>query len=464
MPAPHPAPARLVAPLAAALALGLGLGTSAPSRAQALPGIDDYARAIAALTARRWEGQRVPFPAEDSRPSLPLAARDPFAPLAVHAPAGTDGATIATALRGARRMLDALADRGYPRPRGDGDLGGGPELDLYLDPSPEPATRDAVYRTISDGPAIGFLDGILAHVVLDGSLAGARLEACAGEAVADALLAQLDPAESPSTRRSLAAALAYAQTGLVDGCTDDALVAQRTPALGLLSPESPRASAALFFAFLARRGDRGDGSYLRETFTMARQRTWEGDELRGSPDVFEAIATSARLVDTSLDRYLLDFAALRLGLATPARDRDAWIAGMPRLPSDGQVPIAFEARFSALPIRTAPHAPAIEPTGSAYARIDVDAETTDHLRVFLRGESFTRWSLVAIALDSTGREKTRVEAPIRDREPDAYTTVELPGVRTVYLIVTNLGPERADPDRPTTGARTFHLLVDHAAD
>ena len=423
------------------------------SRAQALPGIEEYARAVAGSNAPRWAGQRVDWPLEGDRPDLPIVARAFDAPLAVHAAAGTSDAAAEAAMRGARRMHDALLARGYGRVSGDGDLGGGPELDLYL------ASSSAAFTTVSDGPTpYRFLDGIVDHVVLDRSLGAARLEACAAEAYADALLAQLDPAESPAMRRSVAAALAYSESGVLDGCEDDVVSSQRRPYAGILAPGTRDAAATLFLIELARRGDGGSGSFLRETWTMARQRTWDGERLRGSPDLVEAIGTSARLVGGSLDRTLVDFAVSRLGIASMR------LTGMPALSPDERPPIAFEGRFDALPIRTAAHVPAIEPTGSAYARIDVAEPTDARLRVFLRGESYARWSLVAVALDANGIERARVRAPIEDREPNAYLAVELAGVRTVYVIVTNLGLERADPDVVTTNARTFSLLFDSARD
>ncbi|MDM7916931.1 MAG: hypothetical protein QUU85_16950, partial [Candidatus Eisenbacteria bacterium] len=171
------------------LALAWAL-TARPAHAQELPGIDAYAAAVAALSSPRWAGPRVPWPMERDRSEGGIRAYDLAFPLAAHLSEGLRPAQLDAALRGLRRMREAMVLRGFAPPPPDGDLGGGPELDAYLE-----RDLEHPYEIASDGPTgWSYLDGIVVHIRLDGRMPAARLEACAAEAYADASLAALDPA------------------------------------------------------------------------------------------------------------------------------------------------------------------------------------------------------------------------------------------------------------------------------
>jgi hypothetical protein len=432
------------------------------ARAQVLPGVDDYAAAISALTAPIWAGPRAALPIERDRPEALIHGRSLDFPLAVHGAPDARPEALEAALRGAGRMFSALRARGWAAPFPDGDLGGGPELDLYLADS-----ASAPYEIVSDGPtAATYLDGLITHVRLDGRLPLPVLEACAAEAYANALLAELDPAEAPTWRTAVAQYLMWLLDGRFDACTADAPAAQHAPHRGYTAFDGANAGA-IFLAARSLRSDDQDGSYVRETWTMARQRTWEGKDegLRASPDLWEAIATSARLLDQSLDQYLIEGALARLALGAPARERSSTLLALGGLGADYAVPYAYRVSYADLPIRTAPYQPALSPTGSAYTSVDVrGAGDDDRLRIYLRGEAAVRWSLAAVLYDADGRERGHVEAPVRERAWDAYLTVELGEVASVIVVVTNLGEYRPDADVPPVDERTFHLVIDRAHD
>lgn len=448
-------------PLLAALMGGLSaLAPHSMALAEPLPGAQEYAAAITTLTAPRWGGPRVPYPTESDRPPSAIYGRFADGRLAIHAPTGTHNAAIEAAVRGATRMSEALRHRGFAPTLPDGDLGGGAEFDVYL-----ATDLDTPYEVRSDGPVpFNYLDGIVAHAVVSSSLPLGQLEACAAEAVASALLAELDPAESVHWRTAVAHYLSWLLVGDFDACSAETSDAQREPHGGYTAHEGTRAGA-LFLALLSLRSDLGDARYVRETWTMARQRTWEGSGLRASPDVWEAISTSASLTEQSLDRYLVDAAVLRHSLGVLERERSSTVLALGGLGAEYAVPYAFHAEYASLPIRTAPHEPALNATGSAYTSIDVStAGATERLRVFLRGEASVRWSLVAILLGPDDTYLGRVEAPVRERAWDAYLTVELGAPKTVIIVVTNLGAARPDADAASFDDRTFHLMIDRAAD
>jgi hypothetical protein len=129
--------------------------------------------------------------------------------------------------------------------------------------------------------------------------------------------------------------------------------------------------------------------------------------------------------------------------------------------SDARVPIA--RRMTRIPSKVIPTTP-LQSFGSAYVTMDRavwnDAST---LRVWLRGEYGTRWSLVAIQLDEHGGEVSRLVTPHTETMPKAYLPIELDAVtRRVLFVVTNLSHGLPDADRPITTERAFELIADRA--
>src|SRR5207248_2214129 len=76
----------------------------------------------------------------------------------VHALGVVDVALAARALGAAERALAGLRALDLPRPLGDGALGGGPELDIYLDPAARGARAypDDIVPAGVDDRASGF--------------------------------------------------------------------------------------------------------------------------------------------------------------------------------------------------------------------------------------------------------------------------------------------------------------------
>ena len=86
------------------------------------------------------------------------------------------------------------------------------------------------------------------------------------------------------------------------------------------------------------------------------------------------------------------------------------------------------------------------------------------VRVWLRGEIATRWSLAVVGFDAAGREVSRVRAPITEREERAYVPYELePRITDVLVIVTNIGEARPDADVEDMGGNAHRLILDLAA-
>jgi hypothetical protein len=296
---------------------------------------------------------------------------------------------------------------------------------------------------------LGPYDGARAFALVDARLASAQLEVCATQALLEAFLYELDPAEAPSVRRASAAYAAFLATGTT-GCDDDwerALDHPQADPFG--DPES--AAGALWLARLSERQDHGTGTFLRAMWEFARQRTWEGQGLRASPDVFECIAEALDLGHEKLEQVA--------GELSEQRALEAFPLGV----APARPPIV---KWDALPSQSAaPVDPVIEPLGARYLWVTLGKPRPgERLRVWSKGELGTRWALLVTRLDASGASLGRVSAPPR-KNPNSFVAVELDARTTDVLVsVTNVGDGRPDADVATERFdKGVNILVDRGA-
>lgn len=440
-----------------------------------------WARAISDATLPRWTGPRVAWPAPSERPaSQAPAARGFLCPVAVHLEAGVPLARGLEALAALERVHAWMEEHGWGTPYPDGGRGGTDGFDLYLRAGPveampgsadrpeaAPGEREAVppraIRIGFDAPIHwAAFDAVSAFAEVDAR--APDLEACVISAYAQAIVAELDPAEAPAWRRAIGTFVAYQLTGGF-GCAEDALaLAQAAPEQGWVShaPGSGEAGALLLAAISARH-DGGSGHFVRDLVHAARQWTWEGAGLRAEPDLWQAIAHFLEVSRDPLPRLAETLAVARYFTGFRAgSDTDA----MPFLRDVAyEVPAGARAVWSNMPRTLFFGTPELETLGSAYAWVDVaGAPEGSRLRIWLRGEYGVEWSMVAVRLDAEGREISRMRIPTR-REPRGYLPVELDArTAAVLIVVTNLGARRPDADEPDESLRGFKLIVDLAAE
>ncbi|MDH4281090.1 MAG: hypothetical protein OEV36_00425, partial [Myxococcales bacterium] len=352
------------------------------------------------------------------------------------------------ALEYVRARLEVM---GWPAPISDGSLGGGPEIDLYLTAALPP---DAY----SDGIAPWtYLDRASTFAVVSPATPTASLSACVTAAYAEALLLSMDPAEARGWRRATAAWLTWELTGRF-GCEEAVTLQQAEPfRFWVRGGAGDGAGGALLLAYLSARHDAGRSQFIRDVWTLASQRTWEGRGLRADPDLWSAIETA---VGRSGDRLLDDIEDLAVQRWFVGRADPILFAA---IDSDARVPISLTMkRFPTRMVATRP----LESFGSAYAVMDATVwDGRTHLRAWLRGEYGVRWSFVAVQLDERGNEISRLTAPHTGPTPNAYLPIEL-GERTQRLlfVVTNLSNALPDADEPDVNERAFELIVSRADD
>jgi hypothetical protein len=212
-------------------------------------------------------------------------------------------------------------------------------------------------------------------------------------------------------------------------------------------------------AHLSGRHDEVPGRFVRDVWGLARQRTWEGAELRADPDVWSATETA---VEQSGDRLLdnvEELAVLRWFVGRGTRGNTV----VASLDGDAMVPVT--RRMTRVPSKVVAKEP-LQAFGSAYIVMDRTAwKDAGRLRAWLRGEYGTRWSFVAVQLDAQGDELRRIAAPHSGTTPRAYLPLELDTrADQLLFVVTNLSNALPDADEADVYHRAFELIVDRAED
>ncbi len=457
------------------------LALSLPARAQEEPerapnaahweGLEEWAESVVGADGR-WAGPRVPWPMPRSRPAVETDRRNSLLlPIAVHAEAASaSSARLEEALAGLEAAHLALELERWPRPPADGGRGGTPDFDLYLrseaafeEPPPSfPTERASSSRLVRVGTDVPLLladfDGATSFAELGADVPDDRVFACAVQAYVEAALLSADVAEAPAVRRAIAVWWTERLTGAL-GCDEQRVIDQQLhPERGFVGHDPVSGEGGvIFLGALAQRHDRGRGTFLPAVFDGMRQWTRDGGEPYALPDFWWTTGMVLMRADDDLLRFVRELSVSRYFTGSRRGGRFSWLD---RLPHEASPPTFSETRWERLP-RTLPCDLEVEPYGTAYARVEVDAAPAGaRLRVWLEGEFGVQWSLGAVRLDPSGRDLAHTFAPARD-EPRSYLSVELlPGTAAVLLAVTNFGGRGLDADEVDDHARSFRLVVD----
>jgi hypothetical protein len=401
-------------------------------------GIASWAEATVGRSSVRWAGQRVAAPAPTARPTSMAALDSESWPLRVHITGAVSSARLALArdvLARAEGTYALLQESGLFVPRAASSPGHPLRRDLYL------VERDLSAAMRDDTEVVSDLDAASAFALLALRTPASMRDACLAQALIEAELLEADPAESEVVRGASARYFAALLSG--ETCPP------ATPQSALTHSEQgvlhDAEKLAGWLAALAARQDHNRGVFLANMWQFARQQTWEGSGLRGSPDLFEAIAKALELGHDKLEEIAGGLANQRaLGAFTGSPDQDR-----------------ERVRFSQLPAHRPP-SPALAVLDSNYQLIDLEgARPGTQLTIWARGEYGVRWVLSATRLDREGRPLGTVDAPVH-KNPDTELTLALDGeTRFVLASVTNLGSGLPDPDLAALPelARSVRLII-----
>ncbi len=464
-----------------ALACLAGAAAADPARAQDEPPppettfVDEFADSLASAFAPRWAGPRVEWPAPHARPASHGRLRSTLRPVNVHVGERATVAGAEDALRALEEAHAFLEREGWPLPPPDGGAGGTAGFDLYLAPvAPEDSEADSAedrdpVQVGYDAPlGWGGLDAATSFVVVDPDATERTIvRPCVISAYVRATLLAADPAEARAWRRATGDYVAWLLTGRF-GCSDRGVVRHQRESYRTWVGDAPDSGpgGALFLAMLSARTDGLTGRFIRDLWSGAPQLTWEGDQLRSAPDLWQVINVVMELGDDPLERLLEEFAVARYFVGGE-RSAGAPLSLTRGLPDEAVVPVVGRTRFEELPRRFEPDELELEPWGSAYLEVDTrQAAAGSRLRIWLRGEMGVGWSLIAVRLGANGEERGRVRAPVRPLNPRSYIPLELTDDQTakVVVVVTNMGGRLADADDPDDHVRAFRLILDDGED
>lgn len=409
---------------------------------------DDYARGIVAEAAPKWKGLRVPLTAEPRRPlQAPLDCKS--VAVCVHGPAAAaDWAQPVR--RAAETALAHWFQRDWPVLPTDGGRGGSDALDVYL----------GSHRTeaIAESIAVGSIyDQAIVHARLQLPLPLAPgIEASASEhgmqlrrlarqvrelTYGTALLA-MEPGEAVGWRRATARFLENDADAQTLRLAARGLPAEQVP-FGTLDPDF----GAGVLAFLEHRW--GEGT-VQSLWREARQITWEGEGVRGSPSLWEVLRHRAG-GDARLGALFADFAV--------------WLQSRGRAGSSaafsGEPSRCWQA--NELPMRSKVARAGLAPFRSVVRQV-CWGNKRPRVRLWLRGEYGVKWLLSVYFFDKSEEPLLRQRAELRS-EPEVFLAVVPPKrAFSLKVVATSVPPELPEAHRPFLLTRSVQIVAALAGD
>lgn len=393
-------------------------------------------------------------------PSSPRAACSARRPVCVHGGGSIPEAAARAALAAAERALDGLFALRLPTPRPDFASGGGPELDVYLDPA---APRAQAFVDLDHVDATW--DLAAAYVVApppDGS--GCTDDAAIAAAVAEAALLGLDAGVESMMRDAASGHLAslVAPCPLAEAKAVDDL--QRAPESGLHLDEAS-GGGRLFLAWLEQRyGSGRPGELTAALVAAAPQRTPAASAwFRNEPDVIDVLQGNARAGGSPpVAELLRDFSVARAFVGS--RSDDAHLDDVARFGELGRVRFEWSIPWATLPRRVAP-ARAVLPTGASYVWLDLagaPAGATLTMVAAWEAPVAFRWAVVKVGRD--GDEVGRHEPPTQlGATTVQQSVVALDGLAGLVVVGVNDGSSSAidhhDPDDGPFLGRSYTLTL-----
>lgn len=380
-----------------------------------------------------------PAPSEQARPGGQGAEPNSRScstawPVCVHGGTADARLNAASMLGDAYRRWRYVND--FPAPGADGELGGGPELDLYLREQ-KAGARVAVHLD----PSLLRANRASAWCELDpAQLSERSLVQCVAEAAA----VNLDPAMGPGMRRGWAAfyvdALCLPDHGSLRSLEDAQVEPHQPPIKRELGATSE--AGAAFWAFIDRQlGVDGRGKLplaLVHLASAAAAAPSPHPEWPHAPDELDVLRHALEQNGTRVSALWSDWSVSRAFWGSRADGTHA-----PELRYAGDAArVAFDwtLPYSSLPRHLAGPKP-LQPLGSAYIWVELDSVPL-HAQLAFRAEweAPTQFRWVVIAVNEAGMEVNRWSLPFLERATTIETTLtNFENAHGLIVVGTNLG-------------------------
>lgn len=343
-----------------------------------------------------------------------------------------------------RHTAVALLERAYvdwtyiakrPPPVGDLALGGGPQLDVYLQAQPEPLAVERDAPRLASAQSSGFC-------TLDvNTIDASWLTLC----IAEVASLGIDAAVGDGLRRGWARHQIAHLLGTIDATSFAAVdKAQANPQAPPVTREySPRSDAsALFWHHLdANLGVSAHGDLPLAMLTLARRQELEFEahpEWNDSPDVFDVLRRAFNDNGPRMAEHLVNFAVWRafVGSRADALHRPTLTA----LGELGRVRFDWVLPYSSLPRHVAGPYP-VSPLGAAYIWVDLDGVVSDAPLAFrAEWEEPVQFQWALVRVDAEGRALSQVSLPYLERGSSIEKTLmNVKGAAGLLIVGVNLG-------------------------
>jgi len=358
--------------------------------------------------------------------------------LCVHAPDSRLSHQIAPVLE----ELDAAAIRlgrvmNWPTPLPDGNRGGSPAFDVYLDPR-ERGWLSVLPDTPTD---LEFSDRASSFARMDPRLSGCQRRAALAEAFARAGLFGIDA----GANHALAAASATYAASVVEACDGAFLSAideyQSQPWAAASQQEVASGRGAMLLPWFLQSTYGIDGSLdllhalwgHGAQLTAAGTRRWVND-----PDFIDVLRSFQKDRGAPFTDLMLEYAVSRAFMGD--RDDGIHMQGTSWLGRAGRVRFENRIAWSSLPFWVRPQRP-IEPTGAIYVWIDLkDVPAEGSLGVRAEWDTPAVFRFAALRIGSDGQEIGKLAPPTQERASSVEFNVEhLEGASALLLVGVNAG-------------------------
>lgn len=420
--------------------------------------------AVAALACASTSAGSTPPPvASGGRPVARFVGCSTREPVCVHT-GGTSQPSIESvhvALSRAEATLEFLRRSGLPSWASDGSVGGGPELDLYLEAGDRAGRAYVEPRT-----SVEAMDSASSYVVVDPERDPCRLGSDVARGVAQAALMSLAPASHPSTVAlgSSQIAAIVAPCPMVEHLAVDAF--QRAPEQGLTSASlTAFHSGHLWLDYLEENHGRSDWPRLwTQLVALTGQRTPSAQGApTAEPDVFDILRRVFHGLGSNLDDGLLGFAVARAFIGS--RSDGAHLSDTEKYENFGRVRFDWSVNLGSLPRRLQTRA--LEPTGASYVWLDTTTATAaDSLTASIECEATYAFKWALVTVDAEGKELGRHVGGRWGESTTQLTLATLEGVASVLVVGVAAGHDDRehpfDPDEGSGGEAACEVTLHRA--